>query len=106
MWSIKIKIDDVIGQISVWNDGQGIEVWKHQKEKHLYVPELIFGELLTSSNYDDKVKKVTGGRNGLGAKLANAYSTMFEVEVADSKNRKLYKQVWRDNMSVKEPADI
>jgi hypothetical protein len=26
----------------------------------VYVPELIFGHLLTSSNYDDKEKKTTG----------------------------------------------
>jgi DNA gyrase/topoisomerase IV subunit B len=32
---------------------------------------------LTSSNYDDDQKKMTGGRNGYGAKLANIYSTEF-----------------------------
>lgn len=26
----------------------------------MYVPALIFGQLLTSSNYDDEEKKVTG----------------------------------------------
>ena len=31
----------------------------------MYVPELIFGHLLTSSNYDDSEKKTVGGRNGL-----------------------------------------
>jgi hypothetical protein len=45
------------------------------KEEKVYVPELIFGHLLTSSNYDDNEKKVTGGRNGYGAKLANIFST-------------------------------
>ena len=45
--------------ISVWNDGKGIAVVEHKEEK-LYVPELIFGHLLTSSNYDDNQKKVTG----------------------------------------------
>ena len=39
----------------------------------IYVPELIFGHLLTSSNYDDDEKKTTGGRNGYGAKLANIF---------------------------------
>lgn len=46
-------------RISVWNDGKGIPVVMHKEEK-LYVPELIFGHLLTSSNYDDNEKKVTG----------------------------------------------
>ncbi len=35
---------------------------------------------MTSSNYNDNKKKVTGGRNGFGAKLANIFSTEFTVE--------------------------
>ncbi len=50
------------------------------KEHGCYVPELVFGHLLTSSNYDDKQKKVTGGRNGYGAKLTNIFSKRFTVE--------------------------
>jgi hypothetical protein len=46
----------------------------------VYVPELIFGHLLTSSNYNDNERKVTGGRNGYGAKLCNIFSTEFIVE--------------------------
>jgi DNA topoisomerase-2 len=41
------------------------------------VPEMIFGQLLTSSNYEDNTKKVTGGRNGFGAKLTNVFSSSF-----------------------------
>jgi DNA topoisomerase II len=41
--------------------------------------------LLTGSNFDDNVSKVTGGRNGYGAKLTNIFSKWFEVETADSK---------------------
>lgn len=62
------------------------------KEEKVYVPELIFGHLLTSSNYDDTIKKVTGGRNGFGAKLANVFSKKFEIECADVHHKKLYKQ--------------
>ena len=64
----------------------------HAKEK-MYVPELIFGTLLTSSNYNDDQKKVTGGRNGYGAKLCNIFSTEFTVETACSESGKLFKQV-------------
>lgn len=60
---------------------------------------MIFGHLLTSSNYDDDQAKVTGGRNGYGAKLCNVYSTEFTLETADSKTKKKYKQTWTDNMS-------
>ena len=45
------------GRIKVWNNGQGVPVEMHKKE-NVYVPELIFGHLLTSSNYEDKQKKV------------------------------------------------
>lgn len=55
---------------------------------NVYVPELIFGHLLTSSNYEDSEKKVTGGRNGYGAKLANIFSSSFSVEAADHKKKK------------------
>jgi len=57
---------------------------------------------LTSSNYNDNEKKVTGGRNGYGAKLANIFSTKFVIETADSKHKKKYKQVFKNNMGVTE----
>ena len=60
---------------------------------------MIFGVLLTSSNYDDSQQKVTGGRNGFGAKLCNVYSTEFTVETQDMTQKKKYKQTWRDNMT-------
>lgn len=49
--------------LSVWNNGQGIPVAVH-KEHQMYVPEMIFGHLQTSSNYDDSEKRTVGGRNG------------------------------------------
>ena len=67
---------------------------------------MIFGHLLTSSNYDDDQKKVTGGRNGYGAKLCNVYSTQFNLETADSRTGQKYKQTWTDNMSKMGKAKI
>ena len=72
----------------------------------LTVPELIFGHLLTSSNYDDEEKKVTGGRNGYGAKLCNIFSTEFIIETACKESRKKYRQRFRSNMSIKEEPVI
>lgn len=63
------------------------------------MPEMIFGHLLTSSNYDDDQKKVTGGRNGYGAKLCNIFSTEFILETADKNTKKKYVQTWTNNMS-------
>ena len=62
----------------------------HKVEK-MYVPSMIFGHLLTSSNYNDDEKKVVGGRNGFGAKLCNIFSTKFTVETATEGNK--FKQV-------------
>lgn len=98
MTQIKVTIDQNKGTIKVWNNGMGIPVVIHKKE-NMYVPELIFGHLLTSSNYDDDQKKVTGGRNGFGAKLANIFSKKFEVECADTKRKKLLKKTYKSNMS-------
>ena len=84
--------------ISVWNNGMGIPVEMHAVEK-MYVPQMIFGTLLTSSNYDDDQRKVTGGRNGYGAKLCNIFSTEFTVETASSQSGKLFKQV-RDHIII------
>ncbi|XP_075578810.1 DNA topoisomerase 2-alpha [Pelecanus crispus] len=97
MSCIKITIDVENNTISVWNNGKGIPVVEHKVEK-VYVPALIFGQLLTSSNYDDNEKKVTGGRNGYGAKLCNIFSKKFTVETACREYKKLFKQTWTDNM--------
>uniref|UniRef100_A0A673HXD3 DNA topoisomerase 2 n=1 Tax=Sinocyclocheilus rhinocerous TaxID=307959 RepID=A0A673HXD3_9TELE len=89
---IKVNIDSENNTISVWNNGKGIPVVEHKVEK-VYVPALIFGQLLTSSNYDDDEKKVTGGRNGYGAKLCNIFSIKFTVETACRESKHFFKQV-------------
>jgi DNA topoisomerase-2 len=79
-------------RIRIWNNGKGIPVVEHKTEK-MYVPTMIFGHLLTSSNYNDNEKKVTGGRNGYGAKLCNIFSTKFVVETSCNEYKKCFKQV-------------
>ncbi|KAI5989769.1 DNA topoisomerase II [Pisolithus albus] len=98
MDTIKVNIDVEEGIISVYNNGRGIPIEMHSKEK-MYIPELIFGHLLSSSNYDDDEKKLTGGRNGYGAKLANIYSLEFTVDTADKNTGLKYKQTWTNNMN-------
>jgi DNA topoisomerase-2 len=68
----------------------------HDKEK-VWIPELIFGHLLTSSNYDDSKERTTGGRNGYGAKLTNVFSSQFTVRVVSG--GKKYTQTWSNNMA-------
>ncbi|CAL8463907.1 g3442 [Coccomyxa elongata] len=105
MDTVRVDIDPLANSIRIWNNGDGVPVEIHKEEK-VYVPELIFGHLLTSSNYDDDEKKVTGGRNGYGAKLANIFSTEFIIETCDGKRQRQYRQVFRNNMSVKEEPVI
>jgi len=91
--------------IRVFNDGRTIPVQEHEGEG-MYLPEMLFGHLLTGSNFDDNVKRVTGGRHGYGAKLTNIFSKEFTVEVADSKRKKRYTQTWKNNMKVMGEPDI
>ncbi len=100
MTQIKVDINKDKNIISVYNNGKGIPVVIH-KEHKIYVPELIFGHLLTSSNYDDSIKKITGGRNGYGAKLTNIFSKKFTIETLDTKNKKKFIQVFSKNMGIK-----
>ncbi|RVX73300.1 DNA topoisomerase 2 [Exophiala mesophila] len=105
MDELRVTIDREKGEISVWNNGRGIPIEIHSKEQ-IYIPEMIFGHLLTGSNYDDDQAKITGGRNGYGAKLCNIFSTEFTVETADSRQKKKYKQTWTANMSKMGKAKI
>jgi DNA topoisomerase II len=104
--------------ISILNDGKGIPVVLHAKEK-VYVPDLIFGTLLTGSNFSSTSNtkrntdssstlqevggsnnelSMTGGQHGYGAKLTNIFSSEFIVETADCERGLFYKQIWRNNM--------
>lgn len=97
---IRVTVDTDSGELGVYNDGDGLDVAEHP-EHNMYVPQLVFGELLTSSNYDDSgQEKLWGGRNGYGAKLANIWSRWFEVETFDKRRGLVYRQRFEDNMSV------
>ena len=105
--SIAVMVDKENGLISVENSGPlgGISVEKHPTEG-IWNPELTFGHLLTSTNYDDNDQRVTGGRNGYGAKLANVYSKLFVIVIKDSVNGFKYHQKWENNMSTCHPAKV
>eukprot|EP01134_Creolimax_fragrantissima_P006151 CFRG6151T1 len=99
MNTLKIDVDVENNSVKIWNNGAGIPITMH-KDENVYVPELIFGHLLTSSNYNDKEKKVTGGRNGYGAKLCNIFSNEFIIETASKVTGEKYTQMFTKNMSV------
>ncbi len=97
MTLIRINIDKENNTIRIYNNGKGIPVVEHKEEK-LLIPTMIFGHLLTSSNYNDDERKVTGGRNGYGAKLCNIFSKKFILETSSKEYKKSFKQTWSNNM--------
>merc|ERR1712110_375098 len=98
MDTIRIEIDKEKNEIKIYNNGKGIPIVQHKDEK-MFVPTMIFGHLLTSSNFNDEEEKTTGGRNGFGAKLCNVFSKKFTVETACKEYKKQFKQSWGENMS-------
>lgn len=82
---IEVTVDTAKGSIMVYDNG-GIPVVKHS-EYDQYVPDMIFGELRSGSNFDDEEDSVTTGQNGEGSTLTNIFSTEFIVDTADGKNR-------------------
>ena len=95
--TIMVKFDKEVKMISVYNNGKGIPIEIH-KELNVYVPEMLFGQLMTS-NYNDDEERVTGSRNGLGVKYVNIFSTQFTVETTDTTQKKRYIQTFRNNMT-------
>jgi len=91
--------------ITIRNGGLPIPV-EINKEMNLYAPEMIFGVLRTSANYDKNVIRMGCGRNGFGAKLVNIFSKEFKIDVADSIRKKRYRQTWKNNMDVREEPVI
>jgi DNA topoisomerase-2 len=105
--SISVAIDKESGSVTIENNGPlgGISVKMHEKEG-IWNPELVFGHLLTSTNYDDSQKRIVGGRNGYGAKLANIYSTEFSIAIKDHETKQSYTQSWSNNMTICNPPKI
>ena len=103
--TIKVDYNKETGELSVWNNGKGIPVVEH-KEHKMYVPELIFGHLLSGSNYNDSDKRTGAGCNGVGIKAVSIYSKKFTIETIDSENKKKFVQDYSENMSVKSKPKI
>jgi DNA topoisomerase-2 len=95
---IDVTINKETGMISIMNDGRGIDVAMHE-EHNLWIPEMIFGHLRTSTNYDKTEKKIVGGKNGFGFKLVLIYSTWGKVETIDSERGLKYVQEFKNNLT-------
>jgi DNA topoisomerase-2 len=94
--NIEISIQED-GTITMINDGNGIDVAEHPEYK-IWIPELIFGHLRTSTNYDKSEKKIVGGKNGFGFKLVLIWSTQGSVETVDHIRGLKYRQEFNNNL--------
>lgn len=99
----KIDVEIQNNVISIKNNGKSIPIEIHPEYK-VYIPDLVFGELLTSENYDDTKERITGGLNGIGSKATNIYSKNFTIEVGN--NGKKFKRTYSDNMTKKSKEKI
>jgi len=101
---IDISIDET-GIITLTNDGNGIDVSIHPEYK-VWIPELIFANLRTSTNYIKEEKKIVGGKNGFGFKLVLIWSTWGKIETVDAKTGQKYVQEFKDNLNIIEKPKI
>ena len=100
-----ISVSYTDGVLEVENDGESIDVAKHP-EHDMYIPQLIFGELLTSTNYDKGEKKLVGGKNGYGVKLVNIFAKQLQVRIVDPTRSLSYDQTFHDNMTRADPPKV
>jgi DNA topoisomerase-2 len=97
--TLEVEIDTADGTIHMTNDGNGIDVAQHPEHK-LWIPEMIFGHLRTSTNYDEnKKEKIVGGKNGFGFKLVLIWSVWGRVETVDHLRGLKYIQEFKNNLS-------
>jgi len=83
---------------TIKNDGEPIDVAEHPEHK-TWIPQMIFGELLTSTNYDKNEKKLVGGKNGYGVKLVNIFAKQMIVTIVDQPRSLIYTQTFKNNMT-------
>ena len=101
---IDVTCNQATGEITVFNDGNGIDVTK--QEDDMWVPEMVFAHLRTSTNYNKEEENIVGGKNGFGAKLVFIWSTHGSIETYDQKRGLLYFQEFKGNLSTIEPPRV
>lgn len=117
MKNIVINVNVETGEISVWNDGYCIPVHKQEFEytdhktgkktfEQSYPAEVYFGDMLAGTNFDDDEYRKTSGKNGMGAKTTNIFSTIFTVEHTNPEDKKKFTQVYKNNATIRGEPQI
>jgi len=109
--TIKVDLDLETGMTRVWNDGEVIPIIKNKEQEgsdeaeadqstdELYIHSLIFGHLRSSSNYGNEEVRELSGKNGVGVKCTNIFSSYFRVTGADPVRKLKLVQEWTQNMT-------
>jgi len=114
---IEISVNTKSGEISVWNDGYCIPVHQEEYEyteprtgkvltEELYPAEVFFGDMFAGTNYDDEETRKTSGRNGMGAKATNVFSSSFTVECANPEDKSKFIQVYTKNGTTRSEPEV
>lgn len=114
---IELSINSKTGEIGVWNDGYCIPVRTEKYEyteprsgktitEELYPAEVFFGDMFAGTNYDDDEIRKTSGRNGMGAKATNVFSTIFVVECTNPEDKQKFVQTYTTNGTSRSDPEV
>lgn len=107
---ITITFDKETGRISVHNNGPGFNIVQNdvllgdnKTTIKRWSPEIACAQFKSGGNFNN-TKKVTGGKNGIGMKLTNAFSKEFYIETYNA--GKKYSQTFEDKLKNINPPAI
>lgn len=110
--SLRVQNIDITfdgNKFAIHNDGEGIPIFEHEEASEeagrvVYNPEVAFSRPFSGTNMDKPDNCVKGGTNGLGAKIVNLYSNVFNVTTCDGS--RIYAQTWKNRKKTTLPAEI